>query len=134
MTYSRINFNVGISSCNIFHTFCQNTVASAMGVPFPPLSNLSFAINQDTKRIISKCQKITPSADTTKIPQINTQRDQNYNHRQWVLMVAFRKVLPDGMRDTEKRTVLTENTRIWACPKIFPWNQQIPWSMRFKFV
>jgi len=93
-----------------FHTFRHNTVASAMGIPFFPLSKTE--LNHQSKYEEDNYALSTDNpflVEATKNINRFEAMDLNRSWRKSILMRPSKKVLSDDLKDTEKRSNRAEN-------------------------
>ena len=91
-----------------FHTFRHNTVASAMGIPFFPLSKTE--LNHQSKYEEDDDFPLLMSLDeVAKTANRFEAMDLNRTLRKSVLMIPSKELLPENLKDTEKRSNQADN-------------------------
>lgn len=93
-----------------FHTFRHNTVASAMGIPFFPLSKTELNHQSNYENFFFPLPgDCLSSAEAAKSLNRFEAIDLNRSRRKAVLNIPLKESLPDDMKDTEKRSNQAEN-------------------------
>lgn len=88
-----------------FHTFRHNTVATALGIPFFPLSKSELKKQSRYEdEFFSLMGMNTFLVGTEKGINRFEAMDRNRNRRKSILMLPSKNSLPDHMRDTERRS------------------------------
>lgn len=96
-----------------FHTFRHSTVASALGIPFFPLSKTELDHQSKYEGdSFSFCGNNDSLGETSKDLNRFEAMDQNRNRRKSFFAMPSKESVPDHMKETEKRSNMAESMKV----------------------